>query len=620
MRLLSTVSLALCAGQTIAHADLGGHYPVPRLAGARKFLKEFQGERKWEQPIRSEHRQTGGLRERGEIEERQNTNGRCGSRYGSCATGYCCSFEGQGADYCESPDCQLNYGSGCDGNQKPKGVDTSTIARPKIGNVKYGGVGIYDCVNDGDIALTFDDGPWNYTADLLDKLAKYQAKATFFITGTNLHKGQINDPATPWPSVIQRMAAEGHQIASHTWSHENYSQLTTAQYQNQIYWNEIALNDILGYFPTYMRPPFSICPTNTCGAQLATLGYHVIYFDLDTEGYLHDDPTEIQISKNIWDDTVPGTNPCRTNYLQIEHDIHYQTVYNLTDYFLTSLFNSGYRSVTVGQCLGDPPENWYRAGSKPVPSYTFTTRAPTGTWSCLTQTSTGPAGPTSTLKVSIDGNCGSGVTCQGSTFGNCCSVNGYCGASIDYCGSGCNAQFGSCTAGDDPLPSDGPIPTGPDDPIPSSTTSGSAPTNTLQVSVDGNCGSGFTCEGSAFGNCCSQYNFCGSTDDYCLDGCQPAFGSGCKYQYLDHPQLIDNSHDDDDQDDDDNDNPYDYVESDFDRQTDLERWYMWAKIRLYLHGLDIWHVLQQPDQPLRTSVYRELSTRLWYMPTRVDSG
>ena len=49
------------------------------------------------------------------------------------------------------------------------------------------------------------------------------------------------------------MAAEGHQIASHTWSHENYSQLTTTQFQNQIYWNEIAFNDILGYFPTYIR-------------------------------------------------------------------------------------------------------------------------------------------------------------------------------------------------------------------------------------------------------------------------------------------------------------------------------------------------------------------------------
>jgi len=51
----------------------------------------------------------------------------------------------------------------------------------------------------------------------------------------------------------QRMHAEGHQIASHTWSHQNASQLTNHQFTNQIVWNEIALNDILGFFPTYMR-------------------------------------------------------------------------------------------------------------------------------------------------------------------------------------------------------------------------------------------------------------------------------------------------------------------------------------------------------------------------------
>ena len=49
------------------------------------------------------------------------------------------------------------------------------------------------------------------------------------------------------------MAAEGHQIASHTWSHQNFSQMSTTQAQNQMVWNEIAFNDILGYFPTYMR-------------------------------------------------------------------------------------------------------------------------------------------------------------------------------------------------------------------------------------------------------------------------------------------------------------------------------------------------------------------------------
>ncbi len=55
-------------------------------------------------------------------------------------------------------------------NQKPSGPDTAQVPRPKQGNVLYGGAGIYECVNIGDIALTFDDGPYIYTGDLLDKL------------------------------------------------------------------------------------------------------------------------------------------------------------------------------------------------------------------------------------------------------------------------------------------------------------------------------------------------------------------------------------------------------------------------------------------------------------------
>lgn len=54
-------------------------------------------------------------------------------------------------------------------NKKPSGVDTTSVPRPKLGNVLYGGNGIYDCVNPGEIAITFDDGPYLYTNDLLDK-------------------------------------------------------------------------------------------------------------------------------------------------------------------------------------------------------------------------------------------------------------------------------------------------------------------------------------------------------------------------------------------------------------------------------------------------------------------
>ena len=66
------------------------------------------------------------------------------------------------------------------------------------------------CTTPGTIALTFDDGPYQYTADLLDVLHQNGAPATFFLNGQNI--GSIYDYA----DVIQRMHSEGHQIASHT--------------------------------------------------------------------------------------------------------------------------------------------------------------------------------------------------------------------------------------------------------------------------------------------------------------------------------------------------------------------------------------------------------------------
>lgn len=59
---------------------------------------------------------------------------------------------------------------------------------------------------------------------------------------------------------------------------------------------------------------------------------------------------------------MDASSPETDSFLHIEHDIHYETVYNLTDYILSSLFAHGYKSVTVGECLGDPKENWYRTG------------------------------------------------------------------------------------------------------------------------------------------------------------------------------------------------------------------------------------------------------------------
>ncbi|KAF8463595.1 hypothetical protein BDZ91DRAFT_298776 [Kalaharituber pfeilii] len=291
-----------------------------------------------------------------------NDDGTCGPANGNkvCSDGKCCSpsgFCGTTKDHCKSPDCLRGFGK-CDADQVPPGTSTGGAPRLLIGSVAFG-ADIYACEEPGTIALTYDDGPYIYTAGLLDLLASHNAKATFFVTGVNLGKGRIDDESTPWPAIIKRMAADGHQIASHSWSHADLSKLSETERRDEMIKNEMAIRNILGYFPTYMRPPYSSCNA-ACMNTMRDLGYHIISFDLDTEDYLHPTPFEIQISKDIVSAAIQGKDSESTAFLSIMHDIQEQTANNLTSYFLTQLTTKGYRTVPVGECLKDPRANWYR--------------------------------------------------------------------------------------------------------------------------------------------------------------------------------------------------------------------------------------------------------------------
>ena len=95
------------------------------------------------------------------------------------------------------------------------------------------------------------------------------------------------------------------------------------------------------------------------------MGYHITYFDVDTDDYEQDSTTLIQNSKNWFSGNTTGS-PTNSDYLVIGHDIHYQTAYNLTEYMLQQIQAKGFKPVTVGQCLGDPFANWYRAAGTTV--------------------------------------------------------------------------------------------------------------------------------------------------------------------------------------------------------------------------------------------------------------
>ncbi|MGE7917200.1 polysaccharide deacetylase family protein [Lysinibacillus xylanilyticus] len=94
------------------------------------------------------------------------------------------------------------------------------------------------------IAITFDDGPHpKYTPQILDLLAKYNAKATFFIVGQNADKN---------PEVISRMYNDGHELANHTFTHPLRTNVPNLL--KEIKQTNESIYTITGFTPTLFRP------------------------------------------------------------------------------------------------------------------------------------------------------------------------------------------------------------------------------------------------------------------------------------------------------------------------------------------------------------------------------
>ncbi len=100
----------------------------------------------------------------------------------------------------------------------------------------------------GELALTFDDGPnpaW--TPRLLDLLARRDVRATFFLVGSH---------AQAHPALVRQIAAAGHLIGNHSWSHRNLALASSAAIEEQLSRTNQTLAEITGAPPCFFRPPF----------------------------------------------------------------------------------------------------------------------------------------------------------------------------------------------------------------------------------------------------------------------------------------------------------------------------------------------------------------------------
>ena len=173
------------------------------------------------------------------------------------------------------------------------------------------------------VALTFDDGPTNLTATVLDILKAEDVKATFFVLGRRVVK---------YPELVTRMRDEGHEVGIHGYDH------TIKQFAGQVArcYAELAK---LGVRPICIRPPWG-------KVELIPLlrhwvrGYRTVLFNFDTHDSMR--------YEGKWPDVTPDFSAIRGGDIVLMHDDNPICIGELSN-LLQKLREMSMQTVTVSE-------------------------------------------------------------------------------------------------------------------------------------------------------------------------------------------------------------------------------------------------------------------------------
>lgn len=185
-----------------------------------------------------------------------------------------------------------------------------------------------DCRKAKCVALTYDDGPGPRTASIVKSLRSADARATFFVVGSN---------AKADPGMVAKLVASGMVVGDHSWDHPLYTQLSAKEQRTQTDRTVRAIQAAGAPRPTLFRPPYGAFNKAT-----RKLGFPIILWDVDPEDWK---------TKNA-DATVRRVlKQTKRGSIVLLHDVVDSTA-SATPRIIRGLQAKGFTLVTVPELLG----------------------------------------------------------------------------------------------------------------------------------------------------------------------------------------------------------------------------------------------------------------------------
>ncbi|MBI4708651.1 MAG: polysaccharide deacetylase family protein [Candidatus Portnoybacteria bacterium] len=189
-------------------------------------------------------------------------------------------------------------------------------------------------LNKKQIIFTFDAGAGiNSAQKILDTLQEHNIKGTFFATGKFAQQN---------PDLIKQIAAQGHEIFNHTYSHPHLTQATDEQIKEEFDKTEQIISGLTGAATKpYFRPPFGERSEHVLKVA-SELGYQSVYWTLDAWDWMPE-ATEAQVKDRIYSSLKNGA-------IILMH-VGDNITGNILDEVFTKIENDGYKIVGLTEGL-----------------------------------------------------------------------------------------------------------------------------------------------------------------------------------------------------------------------------------------------------------------------------